>query len=106
MSSEDSLPPVMGVDLLIHEPGRLAIVAHLRVLDSADYLFIKNQTEMSLGNLSSHLAKLEEAGYVEMVKRFVNKKPHTTVRLTDKGRQAFDLYSSRMRVLFEKLAEE
>ena len=102
----DSLPPVIGVDPLIHEPGRLAIMAHLYVLDSADYLFLKGQTEMSWGNLSSHLAKLEEAGYVEMVKRFVDKKPHTTVRLTEKGREAFALYSSRMRLLFEKLPEE
>jgi len=108
MSSEGkhSLPPVIEMDSLIHEPGRLAIMAHLYVLDSADYLFLKGQTGMSWGNLSSHLAKLEEAGYVEMLKKFVDKKPHTTVRLTKKGREAFTLYRSRMRLLLEKLPEK
>lgn len=108
MSGKDErrLPPVIEVDAVIHEPGRLAIMAHLYVLDSADYLFLKGQTGMSWGNLSSHLAKLEEAGYVEMVKKFVDKKPRTTIRLTKKGREAFTHYSSKMRLLFEKLPEK
>jgi DNA-binding MarR family transcriptional regulator len=55
---------------------------------------------MTPGNLSSHLSKLEEAGYVEIVKEFIDKKPHTALRLTQKGKQAFKDYRKNLKQIF------
>ncbi|HHR85091.1 MAG TPA: transcriptional regulator [Candidatus Acetothermia bacterium] len=91
------------IDRVIHEPARLLIVAHLYVVESADYVFLMQNTDLTWGNLSSHLSKLEEAGYVETTKEFVGRKPHTMVKLTNAGRSAFDAYRRQMRKLFEDL---
>ncbi len=101
--SKKKEPQKMEIDRVIHEPARLLIVAHLYVVDSADYVFLMQNTDLTWGNLSSHLSKLEEAGYVEMVKDFVDRKPHTMIKLTDAGRSAFDAYRRQMRQLFEDL---
>ena len=81
-----------GIDRLIHEPGRLAIMARLNVVEEADWLFLHRQTGLSFGNLASHLARLEAAGYVESEKTFIDRKPHTVVRITEFGHQAFETY--------------
>jgi len=94
------------IDRLIHEPARLLIVAHLYVIDSADYVFLMQRAGLTWGNLSSHLSKLEEAGYVELDKEFVDRKPHTMVKLTCEGRTAFDAYRRQMKSLFADLPEE
>ena len=75
------------LDRLIHEPGRLAILTVLSSVDAADFVFLQRTTGLTKGNLSSHLTKLEEAGLVEIQKRFVGKKPNTNVALTAVGRQ-------------------
>lgn len=93
------------IDRIIHEPARLLITAHLYVVESADYVFLMQNTGLTWGNLSSHLSKLEEAGYVEITKEFVQKKPHTMVQLTSEGRMAFDAYRRQMKSLFEDLPE-
>jgi DNA-binding MarR family transcriptional regulator len=62
-------------------------------------------TGLTWGNLSSHLTRLEEAGYVEIVKDFVDRKPHTMVRISESGREAFDAYRRQMKQLFEDLPE-
>lgn len=93
------------IDRVIHEPARLFLVAHLYVVDSADYVFLMQNTGLTWGNLSSHLSKLEEAGYVGIVKDFVDRKPHTMIRLTTAGRAAFDVYRRQMKELFEDLPE-
>jgi len=80
------------LDKTIHEPGRLAIVSHLQVVEEADFLFLLDQTGLTRGNLSSHMAKLERAGYVEVDKTFVDRVPRTTYRLTAAGRRAFETY--------------
>jgi DNA-binding MarR family transcriptional regulator len=85
-----------GIDRVVHEPARLVILANLYVVESADYTYLMNRTGLTWGNLSAHLSKLEEAGYVRIEKEFVEKKPHTMVRLTDEGRKAFELYRSQM----------
>ena len=92
------------VDRVIHEPARFAIMAHLYVIESADFLFLMRQTGMTKGNLSSHMRKLEEAGYIEIVKDFVMRKPHTMLKLTKKGRTAFREYSRSMKQVFEGLS--
>jgi DNA-binding MarR family transcriptional regulator len=92
---------VPAIDRLIHEPARYQVMALLYVVESADFLFLRNQTGMTDGNLSSHLSKLEKAGYVQVKKEFVGKKPHTMLELTPEGRRAFDTYRAAMRAYLE-----
>jgi DNA-binding HxlR family transcriptional regulator len=94
---------IMEIDRLIHEPARLLIMSHLYVVESADFLFLMRQTNLTFGNLSSHLSKLEKARYVNIKKEFVGKKPHTMLKLTKKGRAAFLDYRRRMKKVFENL---
>jgi DNA-binding transcriptional ArsR family regulator len=84
------------VDRIIHEPARLAIVALLAGAEEADFLFLQRESGLTKGNLSSHLAKLEEAEYTEIEKTFRGKIPLTVVRLTAKGRRAFEGYRKAM----------
>lgn len=77
-------------DRLVHQPARLILLANLYVVDETDFLYLSKQTGLTAGNISSHMAKLEEAGYVEINKEFVDKKPRTTYKLTRRGREAFD----------------
>lgn len=94
---QDSPGQVPEIDRLIHEPARYQIMALLHVVESADFIFIKNQTQLTAGNLSSHIARLETAGHVEVNKEFVNRKPRTMMRLTEKGRRAFQTYRQQMK---------
>jgi len=96
----DDFPDVQAIDKLIHEPVRLLLMAHLYVVESADFLFLMNQLGLTFGNLSSHMSKLEEAGYINVEKEFVDKKPLTKLSLTEDGRKAFEDYKNRMRHLF------
>lgn len=92
--------PAPDIDRLIHEPARYSIMALLYVVERADFLFVRNQTNLTPGNLSAHLGKLETAGYVEIHKEFAGKIPRTFLRLTEAGREAFTVYRHRMRKLF------
>lgn len=100
----DATAPAVGgafealrdIDRLVHEPARLMVLAYLFVTESADFVFLANQTGLTLGNLSSHVAKLEEAGYVEVEKTFRGKRPNTQLRLTAPGRAAFAAYRGHM----------
>jgi len=99
-SNNPDLPPVKEIDRLIHEPARLLIMAHLYVVEGADFLYLMNQTGLTFGNLSSHMSRLEEAGYIEVEKTFVDKRPNTRLRLTEAGRKAFNEYRTSMKGLF------
>ena len=101
-NKDDKLP--VNIDRLIHEPARLLIMANLYVVETADFLFLMRQTGLTNGNLSSHLSKLEAAGYIDVVKEFVGKKPHTMLRLTQKGRDAFHEYQRSIKQVFDSLA--
>ena len=96
----DFLPDVGSIDRVIHEPVRLLLMAHLFVVESADFLYLMNQLGLTFGNLSSHMTRLEEAGYITVEKEFVDKKPVTRLSLTGSGRAAFEDYRERMRHLF------
>lgn len=80
------------LDRLIHDPTRLMLMSYLFVVDSADFVFLKSQANLTAGNISSHMTKLEDAGYVKVKKSFVGKRPQTMFRLTTKGRKAFEKY--------------
>ena len=97
---QDKLPEVKEIDKLIHEPVRLLLLAHLFVVESADFIYLMNQLGLTFGNLSSHMSKLEEAGYISVEKEFIEKKPVTRLSLTEAGRAAFTDYRGRMRDLF------
>ena len=97
--------PAAAIDKLIHEPARFNIMAHLYVVESADFLFLMRQTGLTKGNLSSHMSKLETAGYIDVEKEFVNKKPHTMLRLSDAGRKAFQDYRESMKRVLNDLPE-
>ena len=88
--------PTDWIDPVIHAPARLQIVMQLYVLEAADATFLQNRTGLTWGNLSSHLNKLEKAGYVAIEKSFKGKKPWTMVRLTKGGREAFEGYRRKM----------
>lgn len=92
-----------GIDRLIHEPGRLMILGVLNGVDEADFLFLRNQTELTKGNLSSHLAKLESAGYIDVEKTFVDKIPRTLYRLTPQGEAALRRYREHMSGVLKNL---
>ena len=79
------------------------MMAHLYVVESADFLFLMKQTGLTFGNLSSHMTRLEEAGYIRVDKEFKDKKPNTRLSLTDAGREAFEDYKDNMKQLFEEL---
>ena len=101
----DNPVDLKNIDRLIHEPTRLMIMAQLYVVESADFLFLQNQLQMTPGNLSSHLSKLEDAGYVEIVKEFIERKPHTALKLTQKGKNAFKEYKQNLKQVFNDLSK-
>lgn len=97
--------PLPDIDKLIHEPARLMILANLYVVKSADFIFLMRQTGLTQGNLSSHMSKLEAAGYIKIKKKFIGKKPHTLLFLTDGGRAAFQKYIKSMKRVFDGLTD-
>ena len=101
----EGVQPISEIDRVIHEPARLMILAHLYVVDSADFLFLMRQTGLTFGNLSSHMSKLEAAGYVEVAKEFAGKKPRTMLKLTGQGREAFKSYRQSMKQVLDGLPD-
>jgi DNA-binding transcriptional ArsR family regulator len=94
-----------NLDRLIHEPARLMIVTVLAGVEEADFLYLQRECGLSQGNLSSHLAKLEEAGYVGIKKKFKGKFPLTICRLTAKGKTAFHGYSRSLVAALQRNGE-
>lgn len=92
----DDTPPRVDPDRLIHEPGRLSILVVLNAVEEADFLFLMDQTGLTKGNLSSHTAKLEDAGYITIEKTFVGKIPRTVYRLAEPGVLALREYHGHM----------
>jgi DNA-binding MarR family transcriptional regulator len=103
MPVDKALQPIADLDRVVHSPARLMILAYLAAVDSADFIFLMNQVGLTRGNLSSHLNTLEEAGYVDIRKEFVDKVPRTLIRLTDKGREAIQTYREQMQMVIDEL---
>ena len=96
-----SLQNLSGLDRVIHEPARLMLVALLSSVESADFLFLLKESGLTKGNLSVHLSRLEEAGYLQTEKTFRGKIPHTEYRLTSKGKSAFEQYRKSLGSIFD-----
>ena len=90
-----------GLDRVIHEPARLTIAAILSVVEAADFLYLQRETGLTKGNLSFHLARLEEAGYAVIEKTYRGKVPLTLVRLTEEGNRAYRDYRARFKKFLE-----
>ena len=93
---QDDLQPIADIDRAIHAPARLMILALLAAVESADFTFLLTQTGLTRGNLSSHLGKLEEVGYITVTKEFVDRVPRTLIRLSEVGYTAVSNYQSNM----------
>ncbi|HEX6928685.1 MAG TPA: transcriptional regulator [Gammaproteobacteria bacterium] len=89
------------LDDLIHSRIRLAVMAVLASVERAEFTFIRDKVNTTDGNLSTHLRKLEENGYVAINKRFEGRKPVTDVALTGKGREAFAAYVKHLEHLLQ-----
>lgn len=85
------------LDPLLHSELRLAVMSILMSVDEADFVYLKEQTKATAGNLSLQLDKLSNAGYIEIQKGFQGKKSRTTCRITDKGLKAFEEYVEALR---------
>lgn len=94
----DQLRAIADLDRIIHEPGRMMIVALLAAVEECDFLYLLRETELHKGNLSTHLSKLEESGYVNIEKTYRGKVPRTVVRLSARGRAAFQEYRKSLNV--------
>ncbi len=90
------------LDPMLHERGRLAIVSVLAATDTVIFTELRDDLGMTDGNLSVHLQKLEEKGYVAITKQFVGKRPQTNCRLTKAGRQAFTKYLEHLQAIVEQ----
>ncbi len=84
---------------MIHGKLRLAILSLLSTVEEAEFTWLRSKTGSTDGNLGTQLAKLEEAGYVHVEKKFVQRKPQTLYRMTDAGRQALTEYVQALRTL-------
>lgn len=100
------LPELSDLDRLIHEPARLLIMSVLYTAEQADFTYLLTETGLTRGNLSSHLSRLEEAGYITIEKTFRGKVPQTLCSLTAQGKTAFETYRSQLKELSRRLSGE
>lgn len=101
MRDKKIIKDIIALERLVHEPSRLAILTILSGVKEADFTFLLRISGFTRGNLSVHLSKLEEAGYVNVKKRFINKVPNTVYNLTKEGRKAFNDYLKNMETIIK-----
>lgn len=92
----DPTQDIINLDPVIHQASRLAIMTILMAVEEADFLYLLRETGLTKGNLSAHLSKLEEAGYINIEKSFQGKIPQTVCRVSDAGRRAFERYRAQI----------
>ena len=98
------MPDPNGSDLpelnpVVHGKLRLALLSLLTTVEEAEFIWLRTRTASTDGNLGAHLVKLEEAGYVAMEKKFVQRKPQTIYRMTEQGRKALAEYVQALKQL-------
>lgn len=91
-----------NLDRLVHEPARLSIMTALSVVQSADFTFLQRVTGLSMGNLSNHLAKLEEGGMIQIIKGYANNRPNTTINIAPLGKQTIDNHWQQLQKFYEE----
>jgi DNA-binding MarR family transcriptional regulator len=96
---------LVDVDRLIHEPSRSVILAVLAAVKEADFLYLQRETGLTKGNLTVHLSKLEEAGYIAIEKTYRGKIPRTVCSITDDGEQAFEQYRRQLQQFIEQTGQ-
>lgn len=101
MSSE--IQRAAEIDRLIHEPSRMMIMTILYAGGQADFLYLLRETGLTKGNLSNHLARLEQGGYIHIEKSFRGKVPQTLLSLTPEGKSAFESYRKQLKLLVDAL---
>jgi len=99
----ESGQPQIEIDRLIHEPARLIIMANLYVVDEADFVYLTQQTGLTHGNINTHMARLQEGGYVAVEKMFVGNRPRTVYRITEEGRMALRQYRQHVGNLLARI---
>lgn len=99
----DVLRLAADIDKTVHEPARLLILSMLYVIDSADFVFLHNQSGLTRGNFSTHISKLEEEGFIDVEKEFVDRKPTTVYKITSSGRNALEAYRDQMKQILSEL---
>ena len=90
------------LDEIIHSRIRLAVMAVLISVDEAEFTFLKDKVNATDGNLSTHLKKLEDTGYVAVNKSFEKRKPISRYMLTQKGKKAFEIYIEKLESMIKK----
>ena len=93
---------ILHLDPVIHAPKRLAVLSILISVEDASFTYLKESTGTTDGNLSTHLTKLEETGYINIKKAFKGKKPHTICTITSKGKMAFKKYLEHLEQIIHK----
>ncbi len=93
----------MNFDKLVHQPTRLQLFAHLYAHGEVSFNDLQEALDVTEGNMSSHLGRMEDAGAVEVKKEFVDKKPRTTYQLTDEGRELFETHVKTLESLIDNL---
>lgn len=102
--SDNPIRRLVSLDRTVHEPARLAVLLLLSAVDEADFLYMLDETGLSKGNLSSHMAKLEEAGLVGVEKTFMEKIPRTVYHLTERGSEALSEHNDVLSAAFSAAA--
>ena len=92
-----------AIDRLIHEPSRMQIMAILYAGEQVSFLYLLHETGLTKGNLSNHLARLEQGGYIHIEKSFRGKVPQTLLSITPEGRSAFQIYRKQLKLLADAL---
>jgi len=87
---------VLEIDRIVHEPARLLILSYLSAVEYCDFIFLIKHTSFTKGNLSSHLRKLEDHGYVDVEKKIVDRKMNTVIKITETGREELSRYKAYM----------
>ena len=101
----DEIKNLANLDRLIHEPSRLVIVAVLSACENADFTYLLHAAGLSKGNLSAHLSKLEEKGYIQITKKFKGKDPSTISAVTPAGRREFNVYRKQYLAFVQHLEQ-
>lgn len=105
MNDSHALDPreISELDRIIHSPTRLKILLVLMSVEEADFTFISNAADLTRGNLSANLSKLEEAGYVKIEKKFIDRVPKTIVSISASGKKALEEYSNQLGPILDAL---